>query len=678
MAGVDVSQPEATSVDASEGDAIDGLDALSRLQSAVWIFDIDRRRIHWANDAALELWGAADIEGLRARDLGRDMSASVAERLAQYQQDFLSDDARFHELWTIYPADQPVSVNVRFRGLRIEGGRMAMLCEASRGDEPAPDSLRSVDALLHTAVMVTLYDESGIALYRNPSARRTVTSPAETLRERLQDELGFQRLREALRGRGQASLTLSVDTAAGRRWHELSARVCRDPATGATAWLVSEVDVSQLKDSEAQASFLALHDTTTGLPNRSYARQHFADSTGTLAPAALLLIDLDEFKAINDSLGHAAGDELLAEVAQRLRAAVRPQDLVTRFGGDVFLVLLSAHPAEPELTAVETAIRAALGAAIVLQGRTLRVTVSIGVGVYPRDGQDFDTLLRNADLALHAAKQTGRNTLAHYSATMGAELKSRTELEQALREAVAQSAFEVHYQPILRVSDQRIVGAEALVRWRHPQRGLIGPDLFIPTCERLGLIRALDRIVLLQAAHQQAEWAQAGHAITVSVNMSAQEFSEADVIADLARVLDQTGCDPAGLQIEITESALLGSDERPLDTLRAMAGLGLSVALDDFGTGYSNLATLRRYPIHTLKIDRSFIRELPDNSALTDLIVQLCRLMELRAVAEGVETPEQLEWLRSRGIEAYQGFLYAPALTAEVFGQRLKDATEHR
>lgn len=678
MAGVDVSQPEATSVDASEGDAIDGLDALSRLQSAVWIFDIDRRRIHWANDAALELWGAADIEGLRARDLGRDMSASVAERLAQYQQDFLSDDARFHELWTIYPADQPVSVDVRFRGLRIEGGRMAMLCEASRGDEPAPDSLRSVDALLHTAVMVTLYDESGIALYRNPSARRTVTSPAETLRERLQDELGFQRLREALRGRGQASLTLSVDTAAGRRWHELSARVCRDPATGATAWLVSEVDVSQLKDSEAQASFLALHDTTTGLPNRSYARQHFADSTGALAPAALLLIDLDEFKTINDSLGHAAGDELLAEVAQRLRAAVRPQDLVTRFGGDVFLVLLSAHPAEPELTAVETAIRAALGAAIVLQGRTLRVTVSIGVGVYPRDGQDFDTLLRNADLALHAAKQTGRNTLAHYSATMGAELKSRTELEQALREAVAQSAFEVHYQPILRVSDQRIVGAEALVRWRHPQRGLIGPDLFIPTCERLGLIRALDRIVLLQAAHQQAEWARAGHAITVSVNMSAQEFSEADVIADLARVLDQTGCDPAGLQIEITESALLGSDERPLDTLRAMAGLGLSVALDDFGTGYSNLATLRRYPIHTLKIDRSFIRELPDNSALTDLIVQLCRLMELRAVAEGVETPEQLEWLRSRGIEAYQGFLYAPALTAEVFGQRLKDATEHR
>lgn len=676
MAGVDVSQRETTSVDASAGDAIDGLDALSRLQSAVWIFDIDRRRIHWANDAALELWGAADIESLRARDLGRDMSASVAERLTQYQQDFLSDDARFHELWTIYPGDQPVSVDVRFRGLRIDGGRMAMLCEASRGDEPPPDSLRSVDALLHTAVMVTLYDESGIALYRNPSARRTVTSPAETLRERLQDELGFQRLRESLRSRGHTSLTLPVDTAAGRRWHELSARVCRDPATGATAWLVSEVDVSQLKDSEAQASFLALHDTTTGLPNRSYARQHFADSAGTLAPAALLLIDLDEFKTINDSLGHVAGDELLAEVAQRLRAALRPQDLVTRFGGDVFLVLLAAHPAEPNLAEIEFALRAALSAAVVLQGRTLRITVSIGVGIYPRDGHDFDTLLRNADLALHAAKKTGRNTLAHYSATMGAELKSRTELEQALREAVAQSAFEVHYQPVLRVSDQRIVGAEALVRWRHPQRGLIGPDLFIPTCERLGLIRALDRIVLLQAAHQQAEWARAGHALTVSVNMSAQEFSEADVIADLARVLGETGCDPAGLQIEITESALLGSDERPLETLRAMAGLGVSVALDDFGTGYSNLATLRRYPIHTLKIDRSFIRELPDNSALTDLIVQLCRLMELRAVAEGVETPEQLEWLRSRGIEAYQGFLYAPALSAEVFGQRLKDATE--
>lgn len=662
LAGVDLRSP----------DAGDAFAVLAHLQSAVWVFDIDRARIHWANPAALELWRARDIDSLRARDLGQGMSRSVAERLAQYQQDFLARDARFNEQWTLYPAGQPVTVNVRFRGLAIDGGRMAMLCEASRGEAAAPDSLRSVDALLHTAVMVTLYDERGQALYRNPSARRTVRSVDETLRERLRDELRFQRLREALRATGEVSLTLPVETAQGRRWHELSARACRDPATGASAWLVSEVDVTQLKDSEAQASYLAQHDATTGLPNRSYARQHFAGRQDAGSPAALLLVDLDEFKAINDSLGHAAGDELLAEVARRLRSAVRRQDLVTRFGADVFLLILDGHSGEAELAAAESAIRAALDAPVQLQGHSLRVTASMGAGLHPRDGEDFDTLLRSTDLALQAAKQAGRNTLARYNAAMGAELRSRTELEQALRAAIAQSDFEVHYQPILSVSDQRIVGAEALVRWRHPQRGLVGPDAFIPACERLGLIRALDRIVLLQAASQQAEWARAGHALTVSVNMSAQEFSEPDVIADLARVLAETGCDPAGLQIEITESALLGSDERPLETLRAMARLGLAVALDDFGTGYSNLATLRRYPIQTLKIDRSFIRELPGNSALTDLIVQLCRLMELRAVAEGVETPEQLEWLRSRGIEAFQGFLYAPALDAAEFGRRLQ------
>lgn len=660
-----------SSTDLRSPDAGGELAVLAHLQLAVWIFDIDRARIHWANPAALGLWRAKDIDSLRARDLAEGMSRSVAERLTQYQQDFLARDARFHEQWTLYPAGQPVTVNVRFRGMQIEGGRMAMLCEALPGDAPAPDSLRSVDALLHTAVMVTLYDERGHALYRNPSARRAVRSIDETLRERLRDELRFQRLREALRATGEASLTLPVETAQGLRWHELSARACRDPATSASAWLVSEVDVTQLKDSEAQASYLAQHDAITGLPNRSYARQHFAGRQDAGSPMALLLVDLDEFKAINDSLGHAAGDELLAEVARRLRAAVRRQDLVTRFGADVFLVVLDGQSGEAELAAAESAIRSALDAPVQLQGHSLRVTASMGAGLHPRDGEDFDTLLRSTDLALQAAKQAGRNTLARYNAAMGAELRSRTELEQALRAAIAQSDFEVHYQPILSVGEQRIVGAEALVRWRHPQRGLVGPDAFIPACERLGLIRALDRIVMLQAARQRAEWARAGHALTVSVNMSAQEFSEPDVIADLARVLEETGCDPAGLQIEITESALLGSDERPLETLRAMARLGLSVALDDFGTGYSNLATLRRYPIQTLKIDRSFIRELPGNSALTDLIVQLCRLMELRAVAEGVETPEQLEWLRSRGIEAFQGFLYAPALDAAEFGRRL-------
>jgi EAL domain-containing protein (putative c-di-GMP-specific phosphodiesterase class I) len=289
---------------------------------------------------------------------------------------------------------------------------------------------------------------------------------------------------------------------------------------------------------------------------------------------------------------------------------------------------------------------------------------------------DFESLLRSADLALYAAKEAGRNALKFYRATMSAALHARTELENDLRAAVATQAFDVYFQPLVRASDQRIVGAEALVRWRHPQRGLVLPAEFISVCERLGLIRELGRLVFRAAARQRAEWSAAGFDLLVAVNMSPREFSEPDVVEDLAAALADSGCDPAGLQIEITESMLLGSDERPLATLRAISALGLSIALDDFGTGYSNLAYLRRYPIQALKIDRSFIQGLADNGALTELIVQLCRLMDLKAVAEGVETPEQLAWIVEHGIEHYQGFLFAPPLSAADFSARLLQQAE--
>ncbi len=642
--------------------------ALNLIALPVWIFDTDRRRVHWANTAALRVWAAESVDELQARDMGSDMSESVARRLVQYQSDFEASGAVFHERWTLYPAGRPLSLNVRFSGYRLDDGRMAMLCEGSSPSSETPESLRSVEALLHTAVMITLYDTAGAPVYRNPAAREAVRHPDETLQQRIDDPAEYARLVDCVRGKGATTLTLPVETARGRRWHELSARACRDAVTGEAAILVSEADVDRLKASEARASFLAAHDALTGLPNRSHVQQHFARAVESLnssgRQAALLVIDLDHFKDVNDTLGHAVGDELLVEIARRLRTAVRREDLVARFGGDEFLILLSTQDIHDEVERVDARIRHAVSAPVLVQGHSVRVTATLGVSLFPEHGRDFETLLRSADLALYAAKAGGRDALAYYAESMSQALRARTELESDLRVAIEQAQFELHYQPLVCVRTNRIAGAEALVRWRHPLRGIVPPDEFIPLCESSGLIRALGRQVFAMAARQVTAWSAAGFDLFVSVNMSSREFAADDVVQSLAEAIEDAGCDPRRLQIEITESMLLGSDDRPLETLRAISDLGLSVALDDFGTGYSNLAYLRRFPLQTLKIDRSFIHGLAENSALAQLIVDLCRLMNLRVVAEGVETHEQLRWVAAQGIAQYQGYLFSRPMPA--------------
>jgi len=645
--------------------------ALDLVRHPVWIFDIDLRRVYWGNTAALQVWGAPSLEELSGRDMGRDMSESVARRLAQYQADFIDHAAVFHEQWTLYPHGKPVSLDVTFSGHRLSDGRMAMLCEGRAVVSDTPEALRSVEALLHTAVMITLYGVDGAPLYRNPAARESVRSPEETLQERVADPEKFTQLVDRARHEGLATLTLPVNTVRGVRWHELSARRCRDAVTGADALLVSEADVTLLKESEAQASYLAVHDSLTGLPNRNHVRLSFAHAMRDLraggGQAALVVIDLDHFKDVNDTLGHAMGDELLVEVSRRLRATVRRGDLVARFGGDEFLILVSSQDIEAEVGRIHQRIQQTVSEPVAIGGTTVRVTATLGAALFPRDGDDFETLLRSADLAMYSAKEGGRNALAYYDSAMGQALRARTELETDLRAAIESQAFEVHYQPRVGARSGRIEGAEALVRWRHPTRGMIPPGEFIALCESTGLIVELGRFVCERAARQAAAWAAAGHDLIVSVNMSPREFSQDNVAGHLSALLRRTGCDPSRLQVEITESMLLGTDERPLATLQAIAALGVSIALDDFGTGYSNLAYLSRFPIHTLKIDRSFVHGLAANRPLADLIVELCRLMNLTAVAEGVETEEQLEWVRERGIGQYQGFLCAPALPAAQF-----------
>jgi diguanylate cyclase (GGDEF)-like protein len=656
------------------------LAVLELVRTPVWIFDIDHHRVHWANTAALAVWNAPNLAELCGRDMGSDMSASVRTRLAQFQIDFVRDDARFNEQWTLYPAGRPVSLHVHYRGYRLLDGRMAMFCEGVPVGTDTPESLRSVEALLHTPMMISLYTLDGRPLWRNPAARASVRDAGQSLAERFVDPPAWQRLREGLSETGQITLTMAVHCAQGQRWHEVSARRRLDAVTGEAALLLSEMDVTPLKQSEARALYLSEHDVLTGLPNRGFAQSHFArlarqvqQHTGQPAlQAAVVIIDLDRFKDVNDSWGHAAGDALLVQVADRLRASVRSGDMVVRFGGDEFLILLCAAEVRKEIARIHPRLREALARPYLLDGHRTHVSATVGASVFPEHGEDFETLLQHADLAMYQGKAQGRDALAFYQPGLSEQLRARTALEDGLRRALQQREFELFYQPRLSMRSRQVLGAEALVRWRHPERGWVLPGEFLPLLESLGLMRELGRQVFELAATQQARWLAQGRQLLLSVNLSPSEFDDERLLGDLQAVLARTGCPPRALELEITESLLLGDGDRPLRTLEALHALGVSIALDDFGTGYSNLAYLQRFPFNTLKIDRSFVQAQTHERALTEAIVSLCRALQLKPVAEGVETPGQYDWLLSLGVQEFQGYLFAPALPLGDF-ERLLD-----
>jgi diguanylate cyclase (GGDEF)-like protein/PAS domain S-box-containing protein len=648
---------------------------IDHLTTPLWVFDIDRSRVVWANRTALEVWKAATLQELTARDLAKDMSISVAKRLKQYQEDFVKSNATFSELWTLYPKGEPKTLHVVYSGIRLQDGRMAMFCEANAFHGETPETLRSAEALLHATVMISLYDELGRPLYRNPAARADVGGSDAPLVSRFVDVEDHQKIRTSLKRRGEARVVARVRAAGGVCWHEITARECRDAVTGSPAILISEVDVSDLKQTEKRAHFLALHDVLTGLKNRAFVQQEFptllAEAAAKRKPVGLLFIDIDRFKNINDSLGHAIGDELLIEVGRRLRECVRETDVVARAGGDEFLVLLREAGDLESLNAMAGRIREKLSRPALVEARELQVTASIGISVFPVDGEDIDTLMKSADLALYQAKETGRNCHRYFSLAMKERAETRLETESSLRRAIEHGEFELFYQPRVSIADNQIVGAEALLRWRHREKGLVGPSQFIALCEETGLIEPIGEWVLETAAQQQRHWQVAGYPVRVSVNLSPRQFRNGTLLSLVRRIAAKTRCDPTLMEFELTESMIMGNDDKVDESLRTLIDLGFSISIDDFGTGYSNLAHIQRYPFNCLKIDRSFVADLTTSSAITELIISMCHLIKAKIVAEGVETEEQLAWLRKKGCHEYQGYLFSPPVALDQFDRLL-------
>jgi diguanylate cyclase (GGDEF)-like protein len=422
-------------------------------------------------------------------------------------------------------------------------------------------------------------------------------------------------------------------------------------------------------------------DALTGLPNRVLMRDRVerailrAERHGT--HVALLFLDLDRFKAVNDSVSHARGDALLQRVADSLGQCVRETDTVARFGGDEFIIAL------PDLPPGEEGERAVMGVVervlestrepVVAHGYRMDVTASIGVAVYPRDADDFDTLLRNADLAMYAAKGSGKGSHRFYSSELNAAAVERLVLEQELQLAIQEAQFRVYYQPQVDAADGRIVGAEALVRWEHPEKGLISPGIFVPVAEETGLIAPIGEWVMRTAATQLKAWRDAGLPVQrIGVNVAPQQLADDGFADTVRRVLDESGLAPEHLDLEVTEGALMKNTDRTIALLTELREMGVRLSVDDFGTGYSSLGYLQRFPLNTLKVDQSFTRNMveeQDSAAIAEAVIALAHVLGLTVIAEGVETREQWDRLRELGCEELQGYLFSRPVPTEDFAR---------
>jgi diguanylate cyclase (GGDEF)-like protein/PAS domain S-box-containing protein len=467
--------------------------------------------------------------------------------------------------------------------------------------------------------------------------------------------------------------------AVARARDELELRVLERTAELAGANALLQAEIVERRQAEARVHHMAYHDSLTGLPNRALLADRLdralLAAQRSERKLAVLFIDLDRFKTINDSLGHLTGDHLLKEVASRLCRAVRASDTVARLGGDEFVVLVPGVTGEQDCTQVAEKIIEALAAPFPHEGRILHISPSIGICMYPDNGQDVSTLMRNADAAMYYAKAAGRNTWQFFKDRMNESAARRFELESSLRGALAGGQFELYYQPIIDAQSRRVHALEALLRWRRPGHGLVGPDEFIPILEENGMIIAVGEWVIRTACEQALAWQRQGlPAVPVAVNLSGRQFMQRGLADSVRRIVEETGIDPALLEFEITETTLMQSGGQTLEVLEQINAMGVRLSIDDFGTGYSSLAYLKRFPVHKIKVDRAFVRELEasaEDRAIVAAVMALANSLQLAVVAEGVETEAQLALLREHGCPLAQGYLFARPLEAAHIPQVL-------
>jgi diguanylate cyclase (GGDEF)-like protein/PAS domain S-box-containing protein len=637
------------------------------------------------NDAACRALGYSrgELLAMSVHDIDPDFPDEIwPDHWAEIKQrgSFTLESRHRSKGGRIFPVD--VTVNyLEFNGKEYNCAFARDITERKRAEQALQESESKFRTLAETSPAATFIVRGTRLVYVNPAAEAMTGRSREELLAMSFWEVIHPDIRQTVTERGMARqrgehvpsrYEHKILTKNGEEcWVDLAAASVE--FEGRPAMLGTAFDITERKRAEETIRHLAYHDALTDLPNRTLFQDRL---TVALAQArrkgrmvAVLFLDLDQFKVVNDTVGHAEGDRLLRQVAERLAGLVREGDTVGRVGGDEFVLLLSETTQVEDAVEVAERILEGLRQPWTLQGQEFRVTTSIGVAMYPGDGEDAESLLRNADTAMYRAKEHGRDNYQLYTPAMNARIAERLALENSLRHGLERGEFVVYYQPQVNIGSGRVAGVEALVRWEHPERGLVLPAEFIPAAEETGLIVPLGEWVLRTACAQNKAWQEEGlPAMRVAVNLSARQFQQRNLMEVVARVLQETGLAPHLLQFEITEGIAMHDVDFTVSMLRRLRAMGVQFAIDDFGTGYSSLAYLKRFPIDAVKIDRSFVSDLTvdaDDAAIASTVITMAHSLKLSVIAEGVETEEQLAFLSRRRCDEMQGYLFSRPVPAE-------------
>ncbi len=635
---------------------------LSFVEAPLWVFDIATGTIPWANKKGLEYWCADNPEELANRNMLHDISTNVHKRLTQYTTDCAKHDTTFKEYWTIYPDGAPRSAEVVFSPFVLDNGREALLVQLLYEDvATSSDSVRSTQALMHTTVMISLYDADLELIYSNPAARAIAQQVHMSLPDLLVHSSDLEIIMRALEEAGHCEIECEVKTLHGVVWHAMSFALSPDAKSGRESILLSSTDVTERRMAQKQALKLAYTDSLTDLPNRIAVINKLEDllknRKDSKTPFSLLFIDLDRFKLVNDSLGHTVGDQLLVKFAKILKENTDDGEFVGRLSGDEFVVICTKTEAHSEQISSVRNILDACTNSVLINGHMLRITPSIGIANFPEHGTCVSTILPHADLAMYTAKRLPEH-YAFYETVMEHESKNKLSIENDIVVGIQQKQFELCYQPKVSAKTGEIVGAEVLVRWNHPVKGLVSPADFIPVAEETGLIVELGYWILKKASADQVLWEKAGFNLPVSINISPKQFLSTDFSDSIIKVFNDNNTNPEMIELEITESVLIGDKDFVLNIMDELHAHGVMFSIDDFGTGYSNLAYLKKYPLDSLKIDKAFIDDISD-TALLEIILSMAKILNLHVVAEGVETSEQVRWLAEHDCDEIQGYFFS-------------------